>query len=192
MEATNDTKYVKCADENYDGEITSVGYSHKVHGEPVGTKSKKELIDDLRTGEQYEVAIREGEKWRTDYEVTVRAPTLQAATADEVGPAVHDGWLDTFERRLEDAPKATRVAVDVDDYTVEEDDEEVVVTYRFSMGGEREAADVAKTFVEYVEGTYVEGVVPGYEYGPPVSDLISSARQGGEGEGEGSSGPMPL
>ena len=66
MEATNDTKYVKCADENYDGEITSVGYSHKVHGEPVGTKSKKELIDDLRTGEQYEVAIREGEKWRTE------------------------------------------------------------------------------------------------------------------------------
>ena len=66
MEASNDTKYVKCADENYDGEITSVGYSHKLHGEPVGTKSKKELIDDLRTGEEYEVAVRKTDEWHTE------------------------------------------------------------------------------------------------------------------------------
>jgi len=66
MEATNDTKYVKCADENYDGEITSVGYSNKVHGEPVGEKSKKEVIDDLRMGEEYEVAVREGNQWNTE------------------------------------------------------------------------------------------------------------------------------
>ncbi len=65
MDGTNDTKYVKCADENYDGEITSVGYSNKVHGEPVGEKSKKEVIDDLRTGEEYEVAVREGNQWNT-------------------------------------------------------------------------------------------------------------------------------
>ena len=42
------------------------------------------------------VTASEGEKWRTDYEVTVRAPTLQAATADEVGPAVREGWLETM------------------------------------------------------------------------------------------------
>ncbi|WP_276249907.1 DUF5813 family protein [Haloarcula rara] len=135
------------------------------------------------------VTASEGEKWRTDYEVTVRAPTLQAATADEVGPAVRDGWFETFERRLEDAPKATRVAVDLDDYTVEEDDEEVVVTYRFSLGGEREAADVAKAFVEYVEGTYVEGIIPGYEYVGVVADLLSAASTGGS---EGSRGGTPL
>ncbi|MBX0287522.1 DUF5813 family protein [Haloarcula salinisoli] len=135
------------------------------------------------------VTASEGEKWRTDYEVTVRAPTLQAATADDVGPAVRDGWFETFERRLEDAPKATRVAVDLDDYTVEEDGEEVVVTYRFSLGGEREAADVAKTFVEYVEGTYVEGIVPGYDYVGVVADLLSAASTGGS---EGSRGGTPL
>jgi len=72
------------------------------------------------------VTASEGEQWRTDYEVTVRAPSLQAATVDEVGPAVRDGWLETLERRLEDAPKSTRVAVDLDEYTVERDDEEVV------------------------------------------------------------------
>ena len=135
------------------------------------------------------VTASAGEKWRTDYEVTVRAPTLQAATADEVGPAVHDGWFETLERRLEDAPKATRVAVDLDEYTVERDDEEVVITYRFSLGGERQAADVAKAFVEYVEGTYVEGIVPGYEYVGVVADLMSAASSGGS---EGSRGGTPL
>jgi len=135
------------------------------------------------------VTASEREDWATDYEVTVRAPTLAAATADEVGPAVRDGWFDTLERRLEDAPKATRVVVELDDYSVDHDDEEVVVTYRYSLGGEREAADVAKAFVEYVEGTYVEGIVPGYDYVGVVADLMHSASTGGS---EGSRGGTPL
>ena len=135
------------------------------------------------------VTASEREDWATDYEVTVRAPTLQAATAGEVGDAVRDGWFETFERRLEDAPTATRVVVDLDDYTVERDDEEVVVTYRYSLGGEREAADVAKAFVEYVEGTYVEGIIPGYDYVGVVADLMDSASTGGS---EGSRGGTPL
>ncbi|GGN92687.1 DUF5813 family protein [Haloarcula pellucida] len=135
------------------------------------------------------VTASEGEAWKTDYEVTVRAPSLQAATADEVGPAVADGWFETFERRLEDAPKSTRVAVELDEYTVERDGEDVVVTYRFSLGGEREAADAAKAFVEYVEGTYVEGIVPGYDYVGTVADLLDSASTGGS---EGTRGGTPL
>ncbi|MDS0259596.1 DUF5813 family protein [Haloarcula sp. S1CR25-12] len=135
------------------------------------------------------VTASEGEKWRTEYEVTVRAPSLQAATAGEVGPAVRDGWFETLERRLEDAPKSTRVVVELDEYTVERDDEEVVVTYRYSLGGEREAADVAKTFVEYVEGTYVEGIIPGYDYVGVVAELMNSASTGGS---EGSRGGTPL
>ncbi|MBX0294936.1 DUF5813 family protein [Haloarcula nitratireducens] len=135
------------------------------------------------------VTASEGETWETNYQVTVRAPTLQAATADDVGPAVRDGWFDTLERRLEDAPKATRTAVELDEYAVERDGEEVVVTYRFSLGGERQAADVAKTFVEYVEGTYVEGIVPGYDYVGTVAELMDSASTGGS---EGTRGGTPL
>ena len=56
-----------------------------------------------------------------------------------------------------------------------------------SLGSERQGLDVAKTFVEYVEGTYVEGVVPGYDYRPPVSDLLSQA-----GQGDGERGGTPL
>ncbi|WP_254272200.1 DUF5813 family protein [Haloarcula marina] len=135
------------------------------------------------------VTASEGETWATNYAVTVRAPSLQASTADEVGPAVRDGWFETFERRLEDAPKATRVAVELDEYTVERDGEDVLVTYRFSLGGEREAADAAKAFVEYVEGTYVEGIVPGYDYVGTVAELMNSASTGGS---EGTRGGTPL
>lgn len=135
------------------------------------------------------VTATEGTDWQTEYDVTVRAPTLDAATADEVGDAVRSGWFETLERRLADAPKATRVAVDLDGFSLERSDEEVVVTYQFSLGGEREAADVAKAFVEYVEGTYVEGIVPGYEYVGVVAELVQSASSGGS---EGTRGGTPL
>ncbi|MFB6224393.1 MAG: DUF5813 family protein [Haloarcula sp.] len=135
------------------------------------------------------VTATEGEDWRTNYEVTVRAPTLQAATSDEVGDAVIDGWFETLERRLEDAPKATRTAVELDEYSVTQEEEQVVVTFQYTKGGERQAADVAKTLVEYVEGTYVEGVIPGYDYVGVVADLLDSASTGGS---EGTRGGTPL
>ncbi|MFC7019356.1 MULTISPECIES: DUF5813 family protein [Haloarcula] len=135
------------------------------------------------------VTASEGEQWRTDIEVTVRAPSLQAATSDEVGEAVREGWFETFERRLEDAPKATRASVDVDEYVVERDGDEVVVTYRFSLGNANQAADVAKAFAEYVQGTYVEGIIPGYDYVGTVADLMDTASTGGS---EGRRGGTPL
>jgi hypothetical protein len=115
------------------------------------------------------------------YTVTIQAPTIQTATAGDVGEAVADGWFDTLCRRLEDAPTATRADVDLETFTVERDGEEVYTTYGFEWDSPDRAADIAKTFVEYVEGTYVEGVVPGYEYEPPVADLLDSASQGGGG-----------
>jgi len=131
------------------------------------------------------------EDWALRYSVTVRAPMLSTAVVGEaVGPAVEDGWFDTYELRLEDVPGAVRHEVDLEEYTVKNDDGEAVATFEFEWGNADQAPAIAKAIAEYAEGTYVEGVVPGYEYGPPVSDLLSSARQGGEGEE--SSGPMPL
>jgi hypothetical protein len=120
--------------------------------------------------------------WQTAFTVTVTVPTLSAAVDGEVGEAVERGWLDTFERRLTEAPKSTRRSVDPD-LTVEATAETVTVTYEFEFGSEAQGLDVAKAFVEYVEGTYVEGVVPGYDYRPPVSDLLSGASQGDGGRG---------
>jgi hypothetical protein len=123
----------------------------------------------------------DAEAWRTAYTVTIRAPTLERSTVDEVGDAVADGWFDTLQRRLEDAPKATRTEVDLDEYAVERDDDDVLVTYGFELGNADTAARVAKTFVEYVEGTYVEGIVPGYEYEGPVAELVDQAQTNGDG-----------
>jgi hypothetical protein len=119
---------------------------------------------------------------RAAYTVTVRAPTIQATTADDVGEAVTEGWFDTLRRRLADAPKATRSDVDLGTFDVERDGEDVYVTYGFEWDDPGRAADIARTFVEYVEGTYVEGVIPGYEYEPPVADLLERASRG-EGGG---------
>jgi hypothetical protein len=118
----------------------------------------------------------------TAFTVTVEVPTLSAAVDGEVGEAVERGWLDTLERRLAEAPKATRASVDPD-LTVATTADTVTVTYAFEFGSVEQGLDVAKAFVEYVEGTYVEGVVPGYDYRPPVSDLLSGASQGDGGRG---------
>ncbi|QCC50401.1 DUF5813 family protein [Halapricum salinum] len=137
-----------------------------------------------------EVTVEETEpEWAHSYVVTVTVPTLAAAVADDVGAAVESGWLDTFERRLEDAPKATRASVDLETFDVETRVGEVVVTYAFTSGTPAQAAAIAKAFVEYVEGTYVEGIVPGYDYQPPVSKLLQQAQSGGS---DGERGGTPL
>lgn len=127
----------------------------------------------------------------TRYTLTVLAPTLDSAVEEDVGPSLLDGWFETFERRLEDAPMAVRGTVELDDYSVHPDNDDAVATlsFRFKNKNVNRAPDVAKAMAEYVEGTYVEGIVPGYTYQPPISEMLDSARQG---DNEESSGPMPL
>ncbi|MFB6151354.1 MAG: DUF5813 family protein [Haloarculaceae archaeon] len=135
------------------------------------------------------VSARPAGEWKTAFSVAVDVPTLDAAVAGEVGTAVADGWLDAFERRLEGAPSATRAAVELSSFAVSAEDGTVTVEYWFEFGDERRGVEIAKTFVEFVEGTYVQGVVPGYDYESPVADLLSEAT---DGEGEGERGGTPL
>lgn len=129
----------------------------------------------------------------SDYRITIRVPTLDAATEESVAEAVAEGWFETFERRLADAGSVTRGAIDVPAPTIERDADTVTVEFAFEHGDPAGAADAAKALAEYVEGTYVEGIVPGYTYEPPVADLLARARDhGDEGSGDGSSGAMPL
>ena len=124
------------------------------------------------------------------YTLEVRAPTLQAATADDVGTSVLEGWFDTYERRLEDAPMAVRHDVELTERRVFEEAGDAVAVFGFERGDADQTPAIGKALAEYVEGTYVEGIVPGYEYVPPVSGLLSDARQAGGDEAGG--GPMPL
>ncbi|SDF54846.1 hypothetical protein SAMN04488067_105161 [Halorubrum xinjiangense] len=120
------------------------------------------------------------EEGRIRFAVTVRVPTLSAVTADEVADVVGDGWADTFERRVVDVGGVTRTDREFDP-VVEGEVDEITVAYALTDINERRGVDDAGALIDFVEGTYVQGVIPGYEYTEPVSDLLSAARQQGGG-----------
>ncbi|MFO7925659.1 MAG: DUF5813 family protein [Halobacteriota archaeon] len=138
------------------------------------------------------VTADETDDWALYYTLEVRAPMLSSATADEVGPAVEEGWFETYERRLEDAGMAVRQDVEFEDRRVFEEAGDAVAVFDFEWGNVDQVPDIAKTITEYVEGTYMEGIVPGYEYRSPVAELLSRARSGSDADADGRSGPMPL
>ncbi|MFB6084612.1 MAG: DUF5813 family protein [Halorientalis sp.] len=135
------------------------------------------------------VTASETDDWELAYRLVVRTPMLSATVDGEVGDAVEAGWFDTFERRLEDAPSVTRTDVDLESVTLAEEGDEAVAEFAFEVGNADRAPDVVKAFAEYVEGTYVEGVIPGYDYEGVVADLLGEAATGGEG---GQRGGTPL
>ncbi|KZN25490.1 hypothetical protein A4G99_03110 [Haladaptatus sp. R4] len=108
-------------------------------------------------------------------EVTVRMPTLSAVVTDEpVADVVESGWFETLELRLEDAHSVVS-ADDATPPTVERDGDEVVLSVEFS--GSDKAADDAKAIVDFAEGTWMQGIVPGYEYGEPAAGMLNRAHQ---------------
>ncbi|WP_227374612.1 DUF5813 family protein [Haladaptatus halobius] len=116
---------------------------------------------------------------RTDderVEVTVRAPMLSTVVEDEtVADVVETGWFETLELRLEDA----HTVVSADEATppdIERVGDKVVLSLSFS-GYPDKAADNAMAVVDYVEGTWIQGIVPGYEYGEPAAELLTRARE---------------
>ena len=63
------------------------------------------------------------------------------------------------------------------DPTVERRGDEAVATVEFAdIDPTRGVAD-AKAFADFVEGTYVQGVIPGYEYTDPVAGLVAAGRR---------------
>ncbi len=135
------------------------------------------------------VTATETDGWELAYTLEVRAPMLSNAAEGPVGSAVEDGWFETYELRLEDASMAVRGDLDFEDRRVIEEAGDAVAVFEFEFGNADRVPGIAKAIAEYVEGTYLEGIVPGYEYGPPVSELLSRARQS---DSEGDRGPMPL
>lgn len=108
-------------------------------------------------------------------EVIVRMPTLSAVVTDEpVADVVESGWLETLELRLEDAHSVVS-ADDATPPTVERDGDEVVLSVEFP--GSDKAADDAKAIVDFAEGTWMQGIIPGYEYGEPAAGMLNRAHQ---------------
>jgi hypothetical protein len=112
-------------------------------------------------------------------DVVVRLPTIDAVADGEVGEATAEGWYETLSLRLEDAYDVTQEADGTLD--VDREGETVRVEYTYAVDGVATGVDDAAAIVDYVEGTYVQGVIPGYEYGDPVAELVADARRNAQG-----------
>ena len=124
------------------------------------------------------VTVETTESSHVRFDVEVRVPTLSAVVEGDVADVVEEGWTETFEIRIADAKGVTRKEHGVEP-TVEGAGETLVVRVSFTDINERRGVDDAAALVTFVEGPYVQGVIPGYEYTEPVSSIMSSARDAG-------------
>ncbi|WP_332900020.1 MULTISPECIES: DUF5813 family protein [unclassified Haladaptatus] len=127
------------------------------------------------------VTVEETDDWALAYRVTVRAPMLSAVTEDDVHEVVEAGWFETFELRLEDAPGAVVQDIELSEFDVRPRNGDAVVTFVFEFGNAGTAPELAHALIDYVEGTYMEGIIPGYTYRSPVAEMVSRAHQSSGG-----------
>ena len=140
-----------------------------------------DAYENVTTPFDARVAVDEADGGRGRFEVTVRVPSLDAAVAEDVAPVVEDGWSVTFELRVEDVGGVTRGDDEVET-EVRRTRDEIVVEMTYEDLDANRGADDANALVNFVEGTYVQGIIPGYEYTGPVSELVSNARDAAGGE----------
>jgi hypothetical protein len=111
---------------------------------------------------------------RVDLELEL--PTLDGTVVGEtVAPVVEEGWEETFERRVADV---TGVVDPVSGPRVTVAGE----TVRVRMALRAEAPDVAEAVrhaVDFVETTWIEGIVPGYDYDERVRAIRNRALETG-------------
>ncbi|SEH61568.1 hypothetical protein SAMN05192561_11319 [Halopenitus malekzadehii] len=116
----------------------------------------------------------------TSFTVTITLPTLSAVTDEHVADVVEDGWFETFELRVEDVSGVTKRSRDLDP-SVRRSGSEIVVEVSLTDANTARGVADAAAFVDFVEGTYVQGIIPGYDYTEPVRSIRSKARQQGNG-----------
>lgn len=109
------------------------------------------------------------------YAVTVRVPTLDDVVEESVDPVITEGWLDTFELRMEDLNGATQNEVEPPTVALEADQERVRVQTEFETGVPSSGVADTRAVVQYVEGTFMEGIIPGYQYREPVAGMLQRA-----------------
>jgi hypothetical protein len=111
----------------------------------------------------------------TRFSITVTAPLLGTVTDDEMADIVEDGWYETFERRVSDVGSIFRTSREITP-TVSRDGDAVVVEAAFTDRNVDRGVDDASALIDFVEGTYVQGIIPGYAYTDPVAGLLDQAR----------------
>jgi len=117
---------------------------------------------------------------RIRFDIEVRVPLLDAVTEEDVAAVVEDGWYETFELRVTDIGGVFRTDRDLEP-TVSRGAGEALTSVSFEDSNERRGVDDAAAVIDYVEGTYVQGIIPGYEYIDPVDGLLNRARDAAGG-----------
>jgi hypothetical protein len=143
-----------------------------------------EQIDDTQfesTTTTFEGSVEATEvDGRIQFTVEATVPLLNSVTEDEVAAVVEDGWYETFELRVRDIGGVFRTDRDLEP-TVTRQSETAVVEASFEDINERRGVDDAGAVIDYVEGTFVQGIIPGYEYTEPVTSIIDRARDAAGG-----------
>lgn len=114
------------------------------------------------------------------FDVTVRVPMLDEVVDGEVAAVVEEGWFETFSLRAVDVSGVTSTERDLSpavSEAVHDGTRVAVVEAGFTDINERRGVDDAGALIDFVEGTYVQGIIPGYDYTDPVAGLIDRARQ---------------
>jgi len=117
---------------------------------------------------KFEVNIIEnGIKCRVEMEV----PTIDSIVLEEVESIVKEGWLETFSLRLEDIGGAVQNELDSVEIKLK-NEKKVGIIIEFSSESISRGIGDSKAIVDYIEGTYREGIIPGFKYDKMVADLI--------------------
>jgi hypothetical protein len=112
------------------------------------------------------------------FRLVVTVPTLSACVTDPsaVADVVEDGWFETLERRLGDAYDVAKTSVEGEP-TLDRGAESVRVAFAFEPWQADTGVSDAKALAEYVEGTFLQGLIPGYEYVGVAAELQAAATQ---------------
>jgi hypothetical protein len=107
--------------------------------------------------------------------VRVTVPTLDAAVVGEtVADVVEDDWFRTFEARLDGLDGVTQGTPG--EVTVTRAGRSIIVELTVEGGA---PADDAMAAIHFVEGTWFQGVIPGYDYREDVQAVREQAHQRG-------------
>jgi len=114
------------------------------------------------------------------FTVESRVPLLGAVTEEAVADVVEDGWYETFELRARDIGGVFRTDRELSP-TVTRNAETATVEVTLEDSNPRRGVDDAAAVIDYVEGTFVQGVIPGYTYTDPVDGILQRARNAAGG-----------
>lgn len=108
------------------------------------------------------------------FELRVLVPPLQMVTEESIAAVVDDEWFRTFRLRLDDVAGVTRGHTDL---TVHTERGPAMIAVGLTVVDQNldRALDDIVAIAEYIEGTYAEGIIPGYSYTDVAATLLDRA-----------------